>query len=68
VAVDPVLAPWDAAPLVPIVEEAGGVFSDWEGGRSFMAGSAIATNAALAVEARRLLGAAAARDVPEIPA
>lgn len=56
VIVDPVLAAWDAAPLVPIVEEAGGVFSDWQGRRSFTTGSAIATNAALAAEARRLLG------------
>jgi histidinol phosphatase-like enzyme (inositol monophosphatase family) len=54
--VDPVLFPWDAAPLIPIIEEAGGVFSDWEGRRSYTTGSAIATNAALADEARRLLG------------
>lgn len=53
---DPVLAPWDAAALVPIVEEAGGVFTDWHGGRGFTGGSAIATNAALATEARRRLG------------
>jgi histidinol phosphatase-like enzyme (inositol monophosphatase family) len=56
VMVDTVLSPWDAAPLVPIVEEAGGVFTDWEGGRGFLGGSAIATNAALAEEVRRALG------------
>ena len=54
--VDPVLSAWDAAALVPIVEEAGGTFTDWEGARGFSGGSAIATNAALASEARRLLG------------
>jgi len=56
VMVDPVLAPWDAAALVPIVEEAGGVFTDWRGGRGFQGRSAIATNMALAEQARRWLG------------
>jgi len=56
VMVDPILAAWDAAALVPIVEEAGGAFSDWRGERSFTGGSAIATNTALADEARRVLG------------
>jgi len=56
VMVDPVLSPWDAAPLVPIIEEAGGVLTDWEGRHGFAGGSAIATNAALASEVRRLLG------------
>jgi histidinol phosphatase-like enzyme (inositol monophosphatase family) len=56
VMVDPVLAPWDAAPFVPILDEAGGVFTDWEGRRSFDGGSAIATNAALGREARQRLG------------
>ena len=55
VMVDPVLSPWDAAPLVPIIEEAGGVFTDWDGRPGFAGGSAIATNAALAGEARRFL-------------
>jgi histidinol-phosphatase len=58
VMVDPVLAPWDAAALVPIIEEAGGAFTDWRGERSFTGGSAIATNAALAAGARRVLGCA----------
>jgi histidinol-phosphatase len=58
VMVDAVLSDWDAAALLPIVEEAGGVFTDWSGTRRIDGGSAIATNAALAEEARRLLGAA----------
>lgn len=58
VMVDAMVSPWDAAPLVPIIEEAGGVFSDWDGNRSFGdGGGAIATNAALAGDARRVLGA-----------
>jgi histidinol phosphatase-like enzyme (inositol monophosphatase family) len=53
---DPVLSEWDAAALMPIVEEAGGVFTDWSGVRTATGGSAIATNRALASEVRRVLG------------
>ena len=53
---DPMVSAWDVAALVPIIEEAGGVFTDWEGQRGYAGGSAIATNAALAEAARGLLG------------
>lgn len=52
---DPSMAVWDAAPLLPIIEEAGGVFTDWSGVRTVFGGSAIATNAALALRTRELL-------------
>ena len=52
---DPRMAVWDAAPLLPVIEEAGGVFTDWSGARTVFGGSAIATNAALAEETRALL-------------
>jgi fructose-1,6-bisphosphatase/inositol monophosphatase family enzyme len=52
---DPILSPWDAAALQPIVREAGGVFTDWDGRDTAFGGSAVATNAALAHEARALL-------------
>lgn len=52
---DPRMAVWDAAPLLPIIEEAGGVFTDWSGERTVFGKSAIATNAALADETRALL-------------
>jgi histidinol phosphatase-like enzyme (inositol monophosphatase family) len=55
VMVDPVMAPWDAAAFLPIIEEAGGVFTDWSGTRTAFGGNAIATNAALAIETRALL-------------
>ena len=55
VMVDGSMAAWDAAPFQPIIEEAGGVFTDWTGGRTAFGGNAIATNAALAVETRGLL-------------
>jgi histidinol-phosphatase len=42
--VDPVVAVWDLAPLLPILEEAGGTFTDWQGRRTIYSGQAIATN------------------------
>jgi histidinol-phosphatase len=63
VMVDGILSPWDAAALMPIVEEAGGVFTDWKGTRTAFGGSAIATNQALAVEARVLLETGNTRNV-----
>jgi histidinol phosphatase-like enzyme (inositol monophosphatase family) len=55
VMVDPAVSEWDVAALVPIISEAGGVFTDWSGSSPF-GGSAIATNAALAHEVRQILG------------
>ncbi len=54
--VDPVLSAWDAAPFLPIVTEAGGVFTDWSGDATVFGGSAIATNRHLAAEVRSILG------------
>jgi histidinol-phosphatase len=58
VMLDPVLSIWDAAALGPIIEEAGGVYSEWTGPTAPEMTSAVATNAALAAEVRRLLGEA----------
>jgi histidinol phosphatase-like enzyme (inositol monophosphatase family) len=58
VMVDPILNPWDAPPFLPIIEEAGGVFTSWNGRRDAFAGDAIATNRALADTARALLWSA----------
>jgi histidinol phosphatase-like enzyme (inositol monophosphatase family) len=44
VMVDPVLNVWDAAAVQPIVEEAGGTFTNWQGAPTIHAGEAIATN------------------------
>jgi histidinol phosphatase-like enzyme (inositol monophosphatase family) len=52
---DGVLHPWDAVPLVPILEEAGGVLTDWSGGPAGFGVGAIATNGALADAARDVL-------------
>lgn len=44
VMVDPILNVWDAAAVQPIIEEAGGTFTDWRGLPTIHAGEAIATN------------------------
>lgn len=55
VMIDPVMNPWDAAPFLPIIEEAGGVFTDWSGARTVFGGSAIATNRAVSDAVRQIL-------------
>jgi fructose-1,6-bisphosphatase/inositol monophosphatase family enzyme len=52
---DPILSPWDAAAFQPIVREAGGVFTDWDGRDTAFGASAVATNAALGPAMRALL-------------
>ncbi len=47
VALDPVMSIWDCAALAPIVEEAGGTFTDWHGRHTISGGNAIATNGPL---------------------
>jgi histidinol phosphatase-like enzyme (inositol monophosphatase family) len=55
VMVDPVVNAWDIACFLPIIEEAGGVFTDLHGVVTAFGGHSIATNAALAAESRRIL-------------
>jgi histidinol-phosphatase len=47
VAAEPVVALWDLAPLLVIVEEAGGRFTDLAGNRTADGGSAVSTNGLL---------------------
>jgi histidinol phosphatase-like enzyme (inositol monophosphatase family) len=42
--VDPMMNPWDNAPLLPIVQEAGGTFTDWQGKATIHGGDGISTN------------------------
>ena len=44
VMVDPAMRIWDAAALQPILEEAGGTFTDWQGNRTIYHGEGIGTN------------------------
>jgi histidinol phosphatase-like enzyme (inositol monophosphatase family) len=55
VMVDPIVNPWDAACFQPIIEEAGGVFTDLNGVHTVFGGHAIATNAGVAAAARALI-------------
>jgi fructose-1,6-bisphosphatase/inositol monophosphatase family enzyme len=50
ICVDPILNPWDAGALIPIVEEAGGTFTDWNGNRSAYSSEGISTNGTLLPE------------------
>lgn len=47
VMLDPVMNLWDCAPLLPIMEEAGGTFTDWRGAATANGGNSIATNGLL---------------------
>jgi histidinol-phosphatase len=54
---DPVLSPWDAAALLPVITEAGGIYTDWRGCVTPFGGAGVvATNAVLAAEIRTQLG------------
>jgi histidinol-phosphatase len=53
--VDDVVSPWDAAALMPIITEAGGSFTDWNGERTAFGGDIIATNGLLAGPIRDIL-------------
>jgi len=47
VMLDPVMNVWDCAALPPILEEAGGTFTDWEGTPTIHGADAVATNGLL---------------------
>jgi histidinol phosphatase-like enzyme (inositol monophosphatase family) len=53
--VDDVVSAWDAAAIVPIIEEAGGVLTDWTGNATPFGGDVIATNGSLASIVRDVL-------------
>ena len=53
--VDPVAAIWDLAALKPVIEEAGGSFSDWQGRRTVNSGQSVATNGRIHDEALALI-------------
>lgn len=50
VMVDPVMNLWDAAALQPILEAAGGTFTDWQGTATIHSGEGVATNGHVAAE------------------
>jgi histidinol-phosphatase len=56
---DPKMNPWDCAALIPILQEAGGRFTDWRGNVGIAGGDAVSSNGALhdALLARLATGA-----------
>ena len=55
VMLDPALNVWDCAALLPVLEEAGGTFTDWQGRRSIHSGNGVATNGALFREVMQII-------------
>lgn len=55
VMVDDVVNPWDTAAIYPIITEAGGRFTAWDGTDTAFGSSAIATNVGVAAATRALL-------------
>lgn len=53
---DPIVSIWDCAALLPVLEEAGGTFTDWSGTPTIHAGEGLATNGLVLAEALALVG------------
>jgi histidinol-phosphatase len=56
VAIEPIMNIWDNAPLLPILTEAGGRFTDWSGRPRIDGGEAVSTNGVLHDAVLSLLG------------
>lgn len=56
---DPIMNPWDCAPLLPILAEAGGTFTDWQGQHTAYGRDAFSTNGLLYEPIMDRIGAAA---------
>lgn len=52
---DPRMAVWDNGPLLPILEEAGGRFTDWQGNATIHGGNAFSTNGHLHETVKQML-------------
>ena len=59
--VDPLMNLWDAAAVQPILEEAGGTFTDWQGRPTIYSGQGVATNGLILDEVLALLRGSQAR-------
>lgn len=64
--IDPIMNLWDAAALMPIIEEAGGSFFDWQGRATVHSGEAVATNAALAEAVKDILATHLATEIADL--
>ncbi len=57
--IDPKMAVWDSGPLLPIIEEAGGRFTDWQGNATIHSDNAFSTNGHLHEAVAQILNARA---------
>ncbi len=55
---DPVVTRWDIAAIVPIVREAGGIITDWQGSDAYFRPEALSTNGKLLASVLRTLAVA----------
>lgn len=55
-AIDPVMNAWDCAALLPVLQEAGGTFTDWRGTATIHGGEAISSNGRLLAQVLALVG------------
>ena len=55
VMLDPIMAVWDCAALAPILEEAGGTFTDWKGRATVWGEEAVGTNGRLYDEVMEMI-------------
>lgn len=55
VAIDPQMNIWDAAALLPILQEAGGTYTDWHGTPTIAGGEGLGTNGVLLGEVLQLM-------------
>jgi histidinol phosphatase-like enzyme (inositol monophosphatase family) len=56
IAIDGMMMPWDCAALMPIVREAGGTFTDWNGTPTIAGGNGFSTNGRLLEAVLEVLG------------
>lgn len=64
--IDPIMNIWDAAALLPIIQEAGGKFFDWQGNSTVHSGEAVATNGALASKVQDILAVHMAEEIADL--
>jgi histidinol phosphatase-like enzyme (inositol monophosphatase family) len=55
VMMDPAVSPWDVGPMVPILREAGGRFTDWRGNETIHSDDGFAANSALHAQVLEIL-------------
>jgi len=55
VLVEALMNTWDAAPFIPILQEAGGSFTDWNGNCTAKGGNSVSSNGKMSEEVLRLL-------------